>query len=69
MPVRLPPGRARLATIPWTLIGWVWLYNIGWMFVLGGVRLLSERFAAYQTARQAKSMHIVNQPLQLHAAS
>jgi hypothetical protein len=61
MPVRLPPGRARLATIPWTLIGWV--------FVLGGVRLLSERFAAYRTARQAKSMHIVNQPLQLHAAS
>src|SRR5262249_8272491 len=37
--------------IPWTLIGWVWLYNIAWMFVLGGVRLLSERFAAYRTAR------------------
>ena len=56
-------------SIPWTLIGWVWLYNIAWMFVLGGVRLLSERFAAYRTARQARSMHIVNQSLRLHAAS
>src|SRR5262249_43713672 len=56
-------------SIPWTLIGWVWLYNIAWMFVLGGVRLLSERFAAYRTTRQAKSMHIVNQSLRLHASS
>jgi H+-transporting ATPase len=56
-------------SIPWTLIGWVWLYNIAWMFVLGGVRLLSERFVAYRTARQARSMHIVNQSLRLHAAS
>src|SRR6516164_1511212 len=55
--------------IPWTLIGWVWLYNIAWMFVLGGVRLLSERFAAYRTARQARSMHLVNQSLRLHATS
>ena len=55
--------------IPWTLIGWVWLYNIAWMFVLGGVRLLSERFAAYRTARQARSMHIVNQSLRLHASA
>ena len=55
--------------IPWTLIGWVWLYNIAWMFVLGGVRLLSERFAAYRTARQARSMQIVNQSLRLHATS
>jgi len=55
--------------IPWTLIGWVWLYNIAWMFVLGGVRLLTERFAAYRTARQARSMQIVNQSLRLHATS
>src|SRR5215472_2843099 len=55
--------------IPWTRVGWVWLYNIAWMFVLGGVRLLTERFAAYRTARQARSMHIVNQSLRLHATS
>jgi H+-transporting ATPase len=56
-------------SIPWTLIGWVWVYNIIWMFVLGGVRLLTERFAACRTTRQAKSLHVVNQPLQQHAAS
>src|SRR6516165_9395121 len=56
-------------SIPWSLIGWVWIYNIAWMFLLGGVRLLSERFAAYRTARQARSMHIVNQSLRLHASS
>jgi H+-transporting ATPase len=55
--------------IPWTLVGWVWLYNIAWMFVLGGVRLLTERFADDRTARQARSMQIVNQSLRLHATS
>jgi H+-transporting ATPase len=49
--------------IPWTLIGWVWAYNIAWMFVLGGVRITTERFATYRTARQARSVRIVNQPL------
>jgi H+-transporting ATPase len=56
-------------SISWSLIGWVLVYNIAWMFLLGGVRLLTERFVAYRTARQARSMHIVNQSLRLHAAS
>ena len=30
------------------------VYNIAWMFVLGGVRLLTERFVAYRTARQTQ---------------
>jgi H+-transporting ATPase len=55
--------------VPWTLIGWVWAYNIAWMFVLGSVRLMTERFAAYRTARQAKSGDLVNQSLRLRAAS
>jgi H+-transporting ATPase len=55
--------------IPWTLIGWVWAYNIAWMFVLGGVRLITERFAAYRTARQERSVQMVSQSLRLHAAS
>jgi H+-transporting ATPase len=50
-------------SIPWTLIGWVWVYNIAWMFVLGGVRLLTERFATYRTARQETSAQLVNQSL------
>jgi H+-transporting ATPase len=56
-------------SIPWSLIGWVWLYNIAWMFVLGGVRLLTERFATYRTARQATSAYVVNEPLRLHAVA
>ncbi|HXW49563.1 MAG TPA: hypothetical protein VEK31_08985 [Xanthobacteraceae bacterium] len=54
--------------IPWRLIAWVWAYSIGWIFVLGGVRLATERFAAYRTTRQAESVLVVNQPLRLHAA-
>jgi H+-transporting ATPase len=54
--------------IPWTLIGWVWVYNIAWMFVLGAVRLLTERFVAYHTARQATSVRVMNPSLRLHAA-
>ncbi len=56
-------------SIPWTLIGWVLVYNIVWMFVLGGVRLITERVAAYGTARQARSAHIVSQSLQPYGAS
>jgi len=47
-------------SIPWTLIVWVIAYCIAWMFVLG-VRLLTERFAAYRTAEQVISAYLVNQ--------
>jgi H+-transporting ATPase len=56
-------------SIPWRLIGWVWAVNIAWMFVLGGVRLTAERFAAYRTARQTRSADLVNQPLRPYVAS
>jgi H+-transporting ATPase len=56
-------------SISWSLIGWVLVYNIAWIFVLGGARLLTERFSAYRTTRQARSVHVVNQSLQPHAAS
>jgi len=54
---------------PGSLIGWVLVYNIAWMFVLGGIRLLTERFATYRTAQQTRSVHLVNQSLRLRAAS
>jgi hypothetical protein len=38
------------------------------MFVLGGVRLLSEQHAADRTARHTKSAALVNQSLQSHVA-
>jgi len=52
--------------IPWELIGWVWLYLIVWMFILGSVRLITERFVDYRTARHLKCVAVVNQPLQPH---
>jgi H+-transporting ATPase len=55
--------------IPWTLIGWVWAYNLGWTFVLGAVRLVAESFATYRTARQARSVDIVSQSLGAEVAS
>jgi hypothetical protein len=54
---------------PGSLIGWVLVYNIAWMFVLGGIQLLTERFATYRTAQQTRSEHLVNQSLRLRAAS
>jgi hypothetical protein len=39
------------------------------MFALGGVRLMTERFATYRTARHMNSANLVNRPLQLHAAA
>jgi hypothetical protein len=38
------------------------------MFVLGGVRLMTEQFAAYRTARHSKSAALVNQSLPPHIA-
>jgi len=35
-------------------------YNIAWMFMLGSVRLITERFATYRTARQIKTAHVVD---------
>jgi H+-transporting ATPase len=52
--------------ISWRLIGWVWAYNVAWMFILGGVRQITERFANYHTARQMKSIQTINQPLSAH---
>ena len=52
--------------IPWKLIGWVWVYLIAWLFILGGVRMIYDRFASYRTARHLKSVELINQSLQPH---
>jgi H+-transporting ATPase len=49
--------------ISWKLIGWVWAYNIAWMFVMGGIRILTEKFVDFRTARHQKSIGVVNQTL------
>ncbi len=56
-------------SISWLLIGWVWAYNVAWMSVLGGVRQITQRFAEFRTARQMKSVEMINQPLSAHQAS
>ncbi|MGZ8915918.1 MAG: plasma-membrane proton-efflux P-type ATPase [Methylobacter sp.] len=52
--------------ISWTLIAWIWAYNLVWMFLLGAVRLETERFIDFRTARHMKSLEVVNQSLQAH---
>ena len=52
--------------IPWKLIGWVWVYLIAWLFILGSARLIYDRFASYRTVRHLKHTALVNQSLQPH---
>jgi H+-transporting ATPase len=52
--------------ISWEMIGWVWVYNIAWMFALGGVRLITEQLVDHSTALHLRSAHIVTQSLQPH---
>ena len=52
--------------ISWQTIGAVWAYNIGWMVVLGAVRLVTERLIDNRTAARAASGALVTQPLQSH---
>lgn len=49
--------------ISWRVIGAVWAYNIAWMFVMGAVRLMTERYADHRTARHLRSARIVTQRL------
>ena len=49
--------------IPWTLIEWVWAYNVAWMFILSIVRLATEHLLAGRTARQMRSASLVNRSL------
>jgi H+-transporting ATPase len=52
--------------IPLRLIGFVWLYCLAFMFVLGFVRKICERFAAGRTVRETKSVEVVQRPLAPH---
>jgi len=49
--------------LDWQTIGYVWAYNIAWMFVLGAVRLGVERLYAHRTADRLRSAAIVTRPL------
>ncbi len=49
--------------ISWTLIGFALAYCIVWMFLMGGIRIATERYASYRTRRHRKSISMVNQTL------
>jgi H+-transporting ATPase len=52
--------------ISWHTIAAVWAYNIAWMFVLGAVRIATERTIDNRTAARLRSASLVTQPLQSH---
>jgi len=49
------------------LIAWVWVYNLAWMFLLGGIRLVADAYIEHRTARAQRSFEVVNQPLHPNA--
>ena len=55
-----------VAAISSRLVALVRAYSVAGIFVLDGLRLITQRFAAYRTAPQIKSAEVVNQLLQTH---
>lgn len=49
--------------ISWTLIGWIWVYLLIWLVVLGIVRIATERLMDDRLARRTRSAEIVNASL------
>jgi H+-transporting ATPase len=52
--------------ISWQSIGAVWAYNIAWMFILGAVRLATEKAVDFRTPHHKRSAELVTQSLQPH---
>jgi H+-transporting ATPase len=50
-------------SIPWSLFGWIWLYDLAWLLVLAAVRLATETALTGQTARWARTRQVLNEPL------
>lgn len=42
--------------ISWSLIGWVWVYVIIWLFVLGAVRIATERLMENRSGRRSRAL-------------
>jgi H+-transporting ATPase len=52
--------------ISWDAIAGVWAYNLIWMFVLSGVRLVTEQLIENRTAKRRRSAEIVTRTLHPH---
>ncbi|MFO1210068.1 MAG: plasma-membrane proton-efflux P-type ATPase [Amaricoccus sp.] len=49
--------------IPWKLVAAIWVYDLVWMLLLGGVRLAADRLIEHRTAGRIRSGTMVTQPL------
>ncbi|MCI4680249.1 cation transporting ATPase C-terminal domain-containing protein [Rhodoblastus acidophilus] len=54
--------------ISWTLIGFVWAYNIVWMLLMGAIRIAAEKFLDYDTLRHRRSIRMLNRSLRSRMA-
>lgn len=54
--------------LPWATIGWIWLYNIAWLIVLGVVRVAAEAVADHRIRGRRRSAALVSTPLHPGAA-
>ncbi|MCV0428683.1 MAG: metal-transporting ATPase, partial [Roseibium sp.] len=52
--------------IAWATIGWIWVYLLVWLCVLGGVRVAMERLMDNRLSRRTRSAEIVNAHLHQH---
>lgn len=49
--------------LPWNYIGWIWLYNLVWMFVLDFAKLATYHILDHKPKYKQKRLKIVNQYL------
>ena len=52
--------------IPWTTIGWIWVYLLVWLCLLGVVRIATERAIDNRLRHRQRLTRIVNAPLHSH---
>ncbi len=52
--------------IAWSVIGWVWAYNLAWLLVLSAVRVTLERLLDHKTKLHLHHRHVMGQSLQPH---
>jgi H+-transporting ATPase len=52
-----------IPSIPWVLIGFVWAYNLVWMFILDMIKLITYRIIDFKTAHHMKFKDITQRNL------
>lgn len=56
-----------IAPLPWALIGFVWAYNIGWMFVQDVAKLIMYRLVEHKTTLFAHFKELLSRKLHHHS--